>query len=90
MLSHLKPIQIEMLKLFKSRIINNSHVALISKSELSSNFNDIPISSVFFYIEELTLQNIIRIDWKPYSFNNGVIKVQFHHKTLEYFERKPT
>lgn len=87
MLSHLKPIQVEMLELFKSHINRDGHIASIDKTELQSNFSDIPISAVFHYMEELEKQNFIEIDWKQCNLAHIMIKIKFKMKTLEALEK---
>jgi len=75
MLSHLKPIQVEILKLFKSHIIKDTQTAFINKTEIQSNFNDTPISIMIHYIEDLQNQNLIEIDWK--QFRRKIFDVEF-------------
>jgi len=87
MLNHLRPIQVEMLRLFKSHINSDSHIASIRKTELQSNFSDIPISAVFHYMEELENQNFIEIDWKQCDLAHIMIKIKFKMKTLEELEK---
>jgi len=86
MLRHLKPIQFEMLSLFKSHIVNNIDTAFIDKTEIQKEFNDIPLSVVIHYMEDLVNQNIIEIDWKQCNQAHINIKIQFKNQTLEYLD----
>lgn len=83
MLSHLKPIQVEMLEFFKSHINRGGNIASIYKTELQSTFSDIPISVVFYYMEELEKQNFIKIDWKQCDFAHIMIIIKIRTNTLE-------
>lgn len=87
MFSNLKPIQIEMLILFRQHLINDTYTSFIDKTKIVSFFNDIPMSTMINYMEELENKNFIKIDWMQCNCASINIRIKFNKETLEYMKK---
>lgn len=87
MLNHLSSIQIEMLKLFKGHLINDSYIVFINKKRIQNHFKDIPISTMLDFMEDLEKLNHIKIDWVQCNRASIYIKIQFDVETLEFMNK---